>query len=338
MNNWLPTTRQTPLQRSTCARREFLKNAGRGILSSVTLSLLNFSGCVANSHGERQPELIWGRRGLSDGRLMKPRAITIDSADQLYIVDMTGRIQVFDADGNFLRGWRTPEIKNGKPLGMTIGNDGGLVVADTHYFRVLFYSLTGELDESRTIGGESGDEPGQFNFVTDVVQRANGNFCVGQYGQIDLIQEFDPAGKFLRRWGSQGREAGEFSRPQTLVLDQSGILWVADACNHRIQAFQLDAPQPELVKIWGSPGSQPGQLKCPYGMAFDQDGSLLIAEYENHRIQRFTRDGESLEMWGHPGSEPGQLINPWALIVDSKRRLHVLDSLNHRVQRFQLPS
>ncbi len=29
-----------------------------------------------------------------------------------------GKVQVFDADGNYLRGWRTPEIEHGKPVGL----------------------------------------------------------------------------------------------------------------------------------------------------------------------------------------------------------------------------
>lgn len=315
------------------SRREFVGQFGSTLAS---LSLLTWSGCVPSFEGQKKPDLIWGRRGFADGRLNTPRAMTIDSKDQLYIIDKTAHLQVFSPDGDYQRGWHTPEFKNGKPLGMTMGNDGGLVVADTHYFRVLFYSLDGQLDQSRTIGGESGDEPGQFNFVTDVVQRSNGNYCVGQYGQVDLIQEFDPTGKFIRRWGNQGSGPGEFSRPQTLVLDENGLLWIADACNHRIQVFDLEPKVPRLVKVWGSAGAERGQLKCPYGMDFDHDGTLLIAEYENHRIQRFSRDGESLEIWGTPGKEPGQFLNPWALIVDSKRRLHVLDSHNNRIQRFRL--
>jgi hypothetical protein len=62
--------------------------------------------------------LVWGRRGLDDGRFLKPRAITIDDQDRLYIVDMTSRIQVFDRDGNFIRSWRTPKCQQGKPCGL----------------------------------------------------------------------------------------------------------------------------------------------------------------------------------------------------------------------------
>jgi sugar lactone lactonase YvrE len=318
-------------------RRKFLASS-LGSLTQAGIAGLALAelGCVPPSAASRMPDLVWGRRGLSDGRLMKPRAMAIDAADQLYIVDMTGRIQVFDVDGNYLRGWRTPEIKQGKPTGLGFAQDGTLLVADTHYFRVLFYTKSGELDEERTIGGQFGDEPGQFHFVTDVAQDRRGHFFVGQYGQIDRIQEFDPQGNFLRVWGSQGSDPGQFSRPQALMFDEDNRLWVADACNHRIQIFDVDGETPELVDMWGTSGRQVGQLQTPYGFDFDVDGTLLIAEFGNHRVQRFSKSGEFLEVWGQVGDAPGLFNSPWALIIDSQRNLHVLDTMNHRVQRFRL--
>lgn len=318
------------------SRRQFVQTAcwiGGGLgLAAGALS----TGCVPQTGVHRTPDLVWGRLGLSDGRFSKPRAMVISPRDELYIVDKTGRIQVFDTDGNFLRGWRTPEIKQGKPTGLGWSRDDLLLVADTHYFRVLFYRPDGELVEQRGIGGEHGDGPGQFHFVTDVVQDARGHYFVGQYGQIDQIQEFDSECRFIRRWGSQGSQPNEFSRPQGLLMDKEGLLWVADACNHRFQVFDVSRSPPELVQCWGVAGTEAGQLQYPYGFDFDTDGTLLVAEYGNHRIQRFTRDGQTLEIWGSPGKEAGQLVSPWALHLDSQRRLHVLDTLNHRVQRFRL--
>ncbi|MGN6544674.1 MAG: hypothetical protein ACTHK7_06475 [Aureliella sp.] len=299
------------------------------------MSLLSVTaGCTAQSGNTRQPDLIWGKKGLSAGRLMKPRAMAIDASDQIYLVDMTGRIQIFDRDGHYLRGWRTPEIRNGRPTGLGIAQDGSLLVADTHSFRVLFYSPDGELQNERTIGGEFGNEPSQFHFVTDVVQDRRGHVLAGQYGQIDQIQEFDASGQFLRRWGRQGSDLESFARPQGLLVDDQGLLWIADACNHRILTFRLDGPEPELIRHFGTAGSQPGQLQYPYGIGFDRDGTLLVAEYGNHRVQRFSVEGESLEIWGRPGNQPGEFSSPWALAIDSHGATHVLDTLNHRVQRF----
>ena len=71
--------------------------------------------------------MIWGRFGYSDGRFNKPRAIAIDAKDQLYIVDMTARIQVFDTDGNFVRKWQTPASENGRPTGLSIDRQGRIM-------------------------------------------------------------------------------------------------------------------------------------------------------------------------------------------------------------------
>lgn len=284
----------------------------------------------------RKPDLIWGRQGLSDGRFTKPRAMAIDSKDTIFIVDMTGRIQAFDRDGKFLRGWRTPEFANGRPTGLGIANDGSIMVADTHYFRVLFYTPEGELQDGRTIGGVYGNEPSNFHFVTDVVQDRHGHILAGQYGIIDQIQEFSENGEFLRRWGRQGSELDAFARPQGFLIDDQNQFWIADAHNHRILVFGLETEAPSLKYSFGSFGSEPGQLHYPYGISLDKDNSLLVAEKGNHRVQRFTKQGKSMELWGEPGSGPGQFSSPWAVIVDSRGAIHVLDTLNHRVQRFSV--
>ncbi len=321
-----------PAYPTSIDRRRFLAGTIAWCVSAASIPLL--PGCTPRSAHGIEPDLVWGRLGTSDGRLMKPRAIAIDALDQLYIVDMMGRIQVFNSDGKFLRGWRTPEIEHGKPLGLAFSRKGDLIVADTHYFRVLFYSTDGQLDPSRQIGGVNGDEPGQFHFVTDVVETREGHFLVGHYGQNDQIQEFDAELNFVRRWGGQGRDPGQFSRPQTLALDDQGLLWVADGCNHRIQVFDLAPTTPEVVRIVGQHGKSPGEFNYPYGLCFDTDGTVLVSEFGGHRIQRLDRNGKSLQLWGSPGTAKGQFNSPWALGVDSKRRIHVLDSMNHRVQRF----
>lgn len=322
-------------------RRQFISRATGMLAGTAGIGLSTIPGCISRSDDNREPINVWGRKGLSDGKLMIPRAMAVSEKDELYVVDKTGRIQVFLPDGTFQRGWRTPEINQGKPTGLAWSNDGNLLVADTHYFRVLFYSPDGVLETQRVIGGEFGDAPGQFHFVTDVVEDQRGHFFVGQYGQIDQIQEFGPDCSFIRRWGSQGSELNQFSRPQALLIDENGLLWVADAHNHRIQVFDVsagpeDPREPELVSHWGSYGVAPGEMKYPYGMVFDVDGTLLISEYGNHRVQRFSREGESLDCWGQPGNEPGNFMKPWALIIDSQHKLHVLDTDNHRMQTFRL--
>lgn len=286
------------------------------------------AGCGEATDSIGRLDLVWGRRGISDGRLQKPRAMAIDENELLYIVDMTARIQVFTTDGEFVRAWQTPIHTNGRPTGISIDRQGRVLVADTHYFRVLIYSPLGEMLQQ--IGGVEGHAPGEFGLVTDVVQDRDGNLYVSEYGEYDRIQKLAPDGSFLLQWGGHGSEPGQFMRPQHMAIDEQDRIWVCDACNHRIQIFDTDG---KLLNMWGTAGSEPGQLYYPYDLVFDDADNVYVCEYGNHRVQKFTRSGQSLGCWGHQGREPGELHNPWALVRDRHGRIHVLDTSNHRVQR-----
>jgi hypothetical protein len=318
--------RQTDNYRTT-------QTPGRAITGWLLMgAAIALAGCDAVPTGG-QLEKVWGRRGISDGRFQKPRAIAIDAEDRLYIVDMTARIQVFDVDGEFIRSWQTPTHENGRPSGLSINSEGNLLVADTHYAQVLVYSPEGELLEDKTLGGQYGLEPGQFGLVTDAVQDSQGNFFVSEYGQFDRIHKLSPSGEFLLEWGGHSAEPGEFLRPQNIVIDKQDRVWVADACNHRIQVFDGEG---KLLFKWGKEGSELGQLFYPYDLALDGKGHLYVCEYGNHRVQKFTLDGKSLGCWGSEGRGEGELFNPWALALDSQGRIHVVDSNNHRIQRIRL--
>jgi DNA-binding beta-propeller fold protein YncE len=301
-------------------RRSFL----RFLLGAPAIAAL--AGCDERT-SSGQLQAVWGRGGVTPGRLNKPRAMTIDAHDLLYIVDITARIQVFTTDGQFVRGWQTPVHVNGRPTGLSIDRRGNLMVADTHYFRVLTYSPSGDLLE--TVGGTVGHAPGEFGFVTDAVEDAQGNLYISEYGEYDRIQKFSPQREFILEWGGHGSDAGQFARPQSMALDAEIRLWVTDSCNHRVQVFDTAG---RLLKVWGSHGDEPGQLAYPYGLVLDGEGHVYVSEFGNHRLQKFSLDGSSLGCWGTNGRAPGELLNPWAVVRDSGGKLYVLDTGNNRVQ------
>ncbi|MHB8736914.1 MAG: NHL repeat-containing protein [Terriglobales bacterium] len=292
------------------------------------IALAAACGCDADFVSSGRLDQVWGRRGISDGRFELPRPMAIDAQDRLYVCDKTARIQVFDADGEFIRMWRTPVHTNGRPTGLSIDRQGRLLVADTHYFQVLVYSQEGELLEK--LGGVEGHRPGEFGLVTDAVDDSLGNLYVSEYGEYDRIQKFSPDGKFLCQWGGHGSAPGQFRRPQSMAVDQDDHIWVADAVNHRIQVFD---PHGTLLGIWGEHGSEPGQLNYPYDLALDGEGHVYVSEHGNHRVQKFTLEGRSLGCWGRHGRNGGELSQPWGLVRDSRGRIYVADYRNHRVQR-----
>lgn len=298
----------------------------------LILLLIGFaSGCDQQKQTLGQLQQVWGRRGISDGRFQKPRAMAIDRDDRLYIVDMTARIQVLKPDGTFLYTWQTPDHQFGKPTGLSIGNDGSILVANTHYYEVLIYNPEGKL--IKKIGGNKGERPGEFGLVTHAIQDSHNNYYISEYGEFDRIQKFSPEGNFIKQWGGHGSEPGQFIRPQKMAIDSDDHIWVTDACNHRIQVFDTDG---NLLKIWGKEGSQPGELYYPYDIILSPDKTVFICEFGNHRVQRFTHDGQSLGCWGSEGRQEGQLYNPWAIVRDSQGLLYVLDTNNHRVQTVKI--
>ena len=302
----------------------------RFAIAALLVVVSGTAGC--DLVGMSEPELVWGIHGRKPGWIHKPRVAAFDAEDHLYMADLTDRIQVFDRDGKFLRTWSTPEFNVDGPSGLTVDRFGRLLVADTHFYRVLVYDRDGKL--LLQIGdGIQGSTPGRFGYPTDVVIDKAGNFYVSEYGENDRIQVFSPGGKWLRQWGGHGYEPGEFLRPRAMAIDDQDHIYVADSTNNRIQVFDT---QGTLLNHWGGKGEGPGDLYYPFDLAIGPDKCLYVCEYGNSRVQKFSLDGKPMGIWGEAGRRPGQLYNPWALTVDSRGEVSVIDSNNHRVQRFRL--
>lgn len=269
----------------------------------------------------------FGGSGKEPGRFAYPRAMATAADGSLYIVDKSGRIQLFDKEGRLRVVVRTPEIDRGKPTGLAIDSEGRLLVADTHYARVLTYSPSLQL-----LGhyGEAGSEPGRFLFVTDVVEGPSRRHFVTDYGDVVArVQMFEPDGRLVRAFGNWGAEPGDFQRPMALAYDREREqLIVADAVNHRLQVFDIEG---ELIKVIGGFGREPGRFKFPYDVLLDEQDRLWVLEFGNHRLQVLDREGRSLATIGEPGRRLGQVAHPWAVALAGDDTYFLLDSGNDRV-------
>ncbi|HTH48698.1 MAG TPA: 6-bladed beta-propeller [Candidatus Limnocylindria bacterium] len=288
---------------------------------------------------------VIGGRGVSPGQFNKPRSLVCDRNDNLYVVDITGRVQKFDPNGHWLLQWQMPQTDLGKPKGMGLDADGNIIVVEPHYMRVNHFTPEGKLVAQWGIKGTNAAE---FILPRSIGLNSHGEFFVSEYTLVDRIQRFGPevltaakavvgkAGSLDPRnylkgiIGSPGTAEGQFNRAEGLDLDRQDNLFVADSCNHRIQVF---SPDGKFLRAYGKAGSNAGELSYPYDIRVDAQGLQYICEFGNSRLSIFDAQDRLVEVIGKAGAEPGRFANPWAIAFDSKGNLYVADSQNHRVQK-----
>jgi ABC-type spermidine/putrescine transport system permease subunit II/DNA-binding beta-propeller fold protein YncE len=309
---------------------------GRIGAAALAVVLLTVAGCSPRRENvfPIQSKLfsavrIIGTRGTGTGELNKPRGVAVDAADNLYVVDMTARVQKFSPDGVFLLDWQMTQTDKGKPKGMTHDRNGNIIVIEPHYSRVNVFSPQGK---ALTRWGAAGTNAGQLGMPRGAAVNSRGEIFVCEYGPSERVQKFAADGlTLLGGWGRPGDGPGEFNRAEGIAVDGQDRIYVADSCNQRVQIFSADG---QFLRAYGKAGSGAGQLSYPYDIAVDGEGRQYVCEFGNNRIQIFDAHDQPVESLGGPGGGPGQFSEPWSIALDSKGNLYVADALNHRVQKF----
>ncbi len=135
---------------------------------------------------------------------------------------------------------------------------------------------------------------------------------------------------YLTEWGSFGiADAGHFSYPQLLTIDDYGSIYVGDLGNKRIQKFSSTG---DYLLEWGKSGTLPGEFHYPSGIAVSND-TVFVADRELNRIQKFSTDGEFIAAWGEKGIRDGQFFFPNGIAINNGT-LYVVDTGNQRIQMF----
>ena len=269
-----------------------------------------------------------GCRGTGLGQFNKPRSVAVDGADNLYVVDMTARVQKFDSNGVFAGSWQMEQTEKGKPKGMDSDANGNIIVIEPHYTRINI--VTPDLKPIRR-WGDPGTNGGQLAFPRSVAVNTRGELIITEHSTMERVQRFTAEGRqWLGAFGRAGSGPGEFSRAEGVGTDAQDRIYVADSCNHRIQVFSRDGA---FISMYGVAGKGAGELSYPYDIRVDDAGRQYVCEFGNSRIQVFDAHGKSLEILGRQGSNPGEFFNPWSLALDSRGNLYVADTNNHRVQK-----
>jgi DNA-binding beta-propeller fold protein YncE len=127
----------------------------------------------------------WGKKGTEAGEFNLPHAVRVDANGDVYVADReNNRIQVFDAEGKFLR-----QLTGFAPFGLFITPDQQLFVADGRANKVLKMTLDGKI---LATWGATGPEPGNFQLPHGLTVARDGAVYVTEITG-KRIQKFVPA-------------------------------------------------------------------------------------------------------------------------------------------------
>ena len=195
---------------------------------------------------------------------------------------------------------------------------------------------------------------GGFNRPTDVAWDLAGNVFIADGYNNSRVVKVDPQGKWLKTWGTRGKEPGQFNILHTIANDAKGNIYVGDRTNRRIQVFDpqgtfvkeftIDVPftKEPNVMLGAAPGGGGNPLAvsgAPWAMCITPPGGtqfLYVSDAVPGRIYKLTLEGKVLGVLGEAGKEPKQFGWIHEIACPSENELYVAELLNWRVQKLIL--
>ncbi len=244
----------------------------------------------------------------------------IDAIGHVYVGDTgNNRVQIFNADGSYnttLGVSGTGNYEFNCPADVAISPvNGDIYVADYCNHRIQVFTSSQNYKATLGATGLSGSDNLHFNNPRGVALDSAGNLYVADSGnhriQKCYLIEGAPGFACSTLAGETGVNADDFGHlayPESVKVDASGLVYVADEWNCRIQVFNSSGAY--LTTIAGSNGGKTGDLRNPTGLALDKTGNLYVADRDNHRIQKFAS--------GVPGWQQANIngfgkLNNWAI-------------------------
>lgn len=149
-----------------------------------------------------------------------------DKADPVIVVDRTGKV---------VRSWGKGLYT--MPHAVRVDPQGNVWTTDAASSMVYKFSPEGKTLMQIEVGGQPSPCPNNFCSTTDIAFAPDGNLLIADGYRNARILEYTPDGKKVREWGSAGTGPGQFRLPHSIQVDETGIIYVADRENGRVQRF-----------------------------------------------------------------------------------------------------
>lgn len=290
----------------------------------------SFKVCKYDYSGKQL--FCFGAKGSDASQFLSLDGLAVDARGQLYVSDRKkGSVQMLrpekaekpilpDRAVNPTTVSWGGEVRNVTVSRMAIGKDG----------RIFALSPKGRM----VVIFRDGKEEARF----DLPKCSPVAIAPGPEGELWLLDGEGPAvlkldmtGKILQRFGSAGSKEGYFDEPSDLVVSATGLVYVADSGNRRVQVFNSGGT---LLHLIGKQGEQE-LFARPVALALDGEANLLVLDSERAVISIFSPNGQLRSTVGGQTSGAGKMQRPVAMAV-SPNEIFVLNAGSQTVKVFSL--
>lgn len=259
--------------------------------------------------------------------LAKPFAVAFDREGRILVTDwQTGALVRVDLAA---RKWdilgTTGAVTLEHPMGLDVGPDGTIFVADGGRKQVLAFDGGGKL--VRAYG-----RAGELVNPTDAALSPDGERLYVADSKAHRIVLFDAlTAERVGAFGEKGEGPGQFAFPTSLAFAPGGELYVVDQINSRVQVLTAAG---DFVDSIGRLGVGFGNLVRPKDVAVDEVGFVYVSDNAFNNFQIFDVDFSLLTFVGSGGSGPGRFQGLSGIDVQNERIVAV-DQIGHRIQLFR---
>lgn len=271
------------------------------IAISVSLLIITFSLTVIAK--EIRFEGNFGDASTGNGSLQYPSSIAVDSNNHFYIADLGKRdVKVFDDRGNFQFSFNSKSTGNAKleaPSSITIDENDNLYVIDQGSGFEMEMTMNSDGNQTTTVN------PGEA-----------------------YIKVFDQQGNFQFRFGSYGKDNGQFQVPTGITADSQNNLYVTDSAKNDVQ--RLDS-QGNFHSRFGSEGKGKGQFRNVTEIATDTRDNLYVVDAHGD-VEVFDNQGKFQFQIPIQNNEEAVFL-PSGIAIDNNNNIYVTSLLGEELLR-----
>ena len=161
--------------------------------------------------------------------------------NELYVVDSNSRqVQILDASHLWfcsLLGKKGRKQSFSRPCGVACASSGKVYITDRDYNSVrIFANKELSLSEFSGYGDAKAAIDAPYYIAVD---NHNDMVYVTEWGN-NRVSIFTSKGDFVSSFGTEGSGPGEFNFPRGIAVDDSGLVYVCDGENNRVQVFSVE--------------------------------------------------------------------------------------------------